>query len=508
MMNNNNLNLVLNDQKESRYEKLTALIANQKNPYLIEKIEFNSSIAFIVEKYANYSSEKLKELTKKFSLVGRIMAIRQTFLVLKKENQKLQVYFNKNKLDPKIIADFKKYVDIGDVLWVEGNLFLTKVGELTLNAHKFQIISKCLHPLPDKYHGLKDPEIKLRKRYLDAIINDEILITFKLRFQIIYALRQFLVEKGYLEVETPFLNAWAGGANAKPFITKHNTLNQNFYLRIAPELALKKMIIAGFDKIFEIGRCFRNEGMDATHNPEFTSLEMYTAFEDMMMTMDRCESIFHHLAEKFNLKNLNWNGYQINLSQPFKKIRMDQLVFQKTNIDFSKNKITLIEAIKLAKKYHIPVADHQKTVGHIFNLFFEHLCENDLIQPTFVYGYPKDISPLAKIDSKNPQLTQRFELFIGTKEFANGFAELNDPIDQMNRFKDQVNEAKLGNSEANQIDYEFLDALEYGLVPTGGLGIGIDRMIMLFCQQNTIKNVIFFPHLKKEINEKILKNDQ
>lgn len=187
---------------------------------------------------------------------------------------------------------------------------------------------------------------------------------------------------------------------------------------------------------------------------------------------------------------------------------MDQLVFQKTNIDFSKNKITLIEAIKLAKKYHIPVADHQKTVGHIFNLFFEHLCENDLIQPTFVYGYPKDISPLAKIDSKNPQLTQRFELFIGTKEFANGFAELNDPIDQMNRFKDQVNEAKLGNSEANQIDYEFLDALEYGLVPTGGLGIGIDRMIMLFCQQNTIKNVIFFPHLKKEINEKILKNDQ
>lgn len=297
LLNSREDSKTVGDQKAARLEKLAGLIAARKNPYLIEKVDFNSTIPALVTAYADATPEALAGLNRKFSLVGRVMAIRQTFLVLKKDGVRLQIYLNKKLLDQTLVADFKKFVDIGDVLWAEGNLIFTKVGELTLNVTDFKILTKCLHPLPSKFHGLKDPEIRLRKRYLDAIMNDEILPVFKTRARIVYAIRRFLVDQGYLEVETPFLNARLGGAAAQPFITKHNALDQNFYLRIATELPLKKMIVAGLDKIFEIGRCFRNEGMDATHNPEFTSLEMYTAYEDMAMTMDRCEAIFHHVAQ-------------------------------------------------------------------------------------------------------------------------------------------------------------------------------------------------------------------
>ncbi|MDQ0514320.1 lysyl-tRNA synthetase class 2 [Mycoplasmoides fastidiosum] len=489
---------IYSDQEKIRREKLNELINHNLNPYLIETITTNTNIASLTQQFSQAAAEELLIQTTPWTLTGRVMAIRQTFLVLKKENAKLQIYFNKKHLDPLILDQLKKYVDIGDLLWVEGNLFFTKLGELTLNVQNFQIIAKCLHPLPEKHHGLKDPELRLRKRYLDAIVNDEILATFKMRSQVINYMREFLVQDGYLEVETPFLNPTLGGAAARPFITKHNTLDQDFYLRIALELPLKKMVVAGFDKVFEIGRCFRNEGMDATHNPEYTSLEMYTAFEGMEQTINRCEALVKYISAKTQIHQVHWNQVDIDLTPPFQRVSMAELVKAKTGIDFYHETVNLDQALKLADQYQISLKPHQKTVGHIFTLLFEHLCEADLIQPTFVYGHHKDVSPLAKADPHHPDFTLRFELFIGKKEIANGFAELNDPIDQLNRFEAQLQEASLGNDEANEIDHEFIDALEYGLVPTGGLGVGVDRLVMIFTQQDTIKNVIFFPHLKKE----------
>lgn len=303
--------------------------------------------------------------------------------------------------------------------------------------------------------------------------------------------------QGYLEVETPVLQPTYGGANARPFITYHNSLKQNFYLRIAPELSLKKMIIGGLEKVYELGKCFRNEGIDATHNPEFTSLEIYTSFFGLKQTMTLTEQLFRYVAQSLNISKINKDELEIDLNQPFQQVRMTELVRMKTGIDFYHHPPTLLTALNLATNYGIQLLPHQKTLGHILTLLFEHLCEHELLVPTFVTGYHQDVSPLAKADPKNAEFTLRFELFIGGKEFANGFAELNNPDEQLARFQQQTSESALGNDEANQIDESFIEALKYGLVPTGGVGIGIDRLINLFTNTNSIKEVIFFPTLKK-----------
>lgn len=390
---------------------------------------------------------------------------------------------------------FNKTLDLGDIVEIDGSPFRTKKGELTLKIKKIRIISKALKPLPEKWHGLADEELRARHRYVDLIVNQESKETFVKRIKILKLIREFMDSLDYLEVETPVLHPILGGANARPFITKHNALNRNFYLRIATELPLKKLIVGGFDKVYEIGRIFRNEGMDATHNPEFTSMEVYAAYHGMEDMMNLTEKLFKYVAKKLNSFQIKMGEYDIDLKPKFKKIHMVDFIKEQTGVDFWNVK-TDKEAQELAKKHNVQFEKHQKSKGHIINLFFEEFCEKACIQPTFVWGHPIEVSPLSKKDYSRPGFTKRFELFINTKEYANAFAELNDPIDQYERFLAQVKEKNLGNDEAVEMDMDFIEALEYGLPPTGGLGVGVDRMVMLFTQRTTIRDVLLFPHMK------------
>lgn len=482
------------DQESIRRETLTKLQNDKKNPFEVERVSRTSTLDEFNKKYANFSKEELHDNKTKIEILcGRVMSNRQTFYNIKDFSGITQIYINKKENETAFIET--KSIDIGDIIEVHGYAMKTMTGEVTLDVKNIKIISKSLKVLPEKFHGLQDEEMRSRHRYVDLIVNDESRNTFILRSKIVSLIRNFLDNQGYFEVETPVLQPILGGAAAKPFKTHHNALDREFYLRVATELPLKKLIVGGFEKVYEIGRIFRNEGMDATHNPEFTSLEAYTAYVGMEETMDFVEAIIKNVADKLNINKMNYRGYEIDLKPKFIKIHMVDFVKQETGVDFWKVHDSAV-AVKLAKDHQVKLEKHQHTVGHVINAFYEKFCEDKCIQPTFVHGHPTDVSPLAKIDYSDMRFTKRFELFIGQKEFANAFAELNDPIDQFNRFEDQLKEKDLGNEEANEMDYDFIEALEYGLPPTGGLGIGIDRLVMLFTENDSIRNVLLFPHTK------------
>ncbi|MDR0674958.1 MAG: lysine--tRNA ligase [Mycoplasmataceae bacterium] len=486
----------LNDQEINRRNKLKRLEKEKKNPFEIVKFSRNFNTLSLKKQFDKFSKEELHDNITKILLAGRIVAIRQTFLVLKDFYGKIQLYVNR-KAFPNLFEMLETDIDIGDIIGVEGTPMKTNTGELTVKVANLTLLSKSLKPLPEKWHGLQDEEARARHRYVDLIMNEESLQTFITRSIILKELRNFMDNRGYFEVETPVLHPILGGAAARPFKTHHNALNREYYLRVATELPLKKLIIGGFEKVYEIGRIFRNEGMDATHNPEFTTIETYEAYISMWEVMDLVQDVFKHLATKLNKLILTYKGTTIDFTKPFKRISMIEVIKENSGVDF--NKITQnIDALKIAKEHNLELAPHQNTRGHIINAFFETYGEKTCIQPTFVYDYPIEISPLAKKYPQKQNMTQRFELFICGKEFANAFSELNDPIDQQERFENQLNERALGNTEANEMDWDFINALEYGMPPTGGLGIGIDRLVMLFTNQDTIRNVLLFPHMRDE----------
>lgn len=451
--------------------------------------------------FGHYEKDELHDMDYKpiVKIAGRIMTRRVKgkagFVHIQDQYGLLQLYIRQDVIGEDSYEVFKKG-DIGDIIGVHGTAMITNTGELSIRVEVFEHLVKALRPLPEKYHGLVDVEERYRRRYVDLIMNEDVRQTFVMRSRIISLMRRFLDDRGYLEVETPVLQPDLGGANARPFITHHNSLDMPFYLRIATELHLKRLIVGGFDCVYEIGRLFRNEGIDRLHNPEFTTIELYLAYSDLEGMMELSEALISHLAmEIHGTTKIEYDGIDIDLTKGWRKVHMVDLIKEKTGINFYEiNEFE--DAKKLAIEHHLDVAPHLYGVGHIINLFFEAYCENDLIQPTFVYGYPIEISPLTKKDPKDPRFTQRFELFINANEYANAYTELNDPIDQLERFENQLKEKALGNEEANDLDMDFVEALEYGMPPTGGIGIGIDRLVMLLTNSKSIRDVLLFPQMK------------
>jgi lysyl-tRNA synthetase class 2 len=439
-----------------------------------------------------------EELT--FKTAGRIMAYRQqgkaVFAHIEDQTGKIQVYIRQDQVGDEVFNIVKK-AGVGDIIGVTGKLFVTQKGELTLRVSEFDFLSKNIRSLPEKYHGLTDVETRYRKRYLDLIMNREVKETFIKRIQIINEIRNFMNNRGFLEVETPMMHPILGGAAARPFITHHNTLDMDLYLRIAPELYLKRLIIGGFDRVYEINRNFRNEGISTRHNPEFTMMELYQAYADMNDMMDLCEDLFKYLANKvLGTSTIFYNEKEFDLSN-FKRVHMVDLVKEVTGVDFWQP-MSFEDAKALAKEHHVKLPEHINAVGYVINEFFEQKCEEHVIQPTFVYGHPVEISPLAKKNPVDPRFTDRFELFIDAREYGNAFTELNDPADQRARFEEQVEEALRGNEEATAvIDDDYIEALEYALPPTGGMGIGIDRLVMFLTGAASIRDVLLFPQMKK-----------
>ncbi len=471
----------------------------------------NKEIEKFKAEHQGLAEEELKEQLHQFieeqnitvSVAGRIMFIRKmgkaSFFAMQDKMGKIQVYIRKDVVGD-AVYDLFKLADIGDIVGVKGKVMLTQTGEITIKCEEYTHLTKALRPLPEKFHGLTDLEERYRRRYLDLIMNEDAKRVAIQRPKIIRAMQEYFDNNGFIEVETPVLQNIQGGATARPFITHHNALDANFYLRIATELHLKRLIVGGLERVYEIGRIFRNEGMDKTHNPEFTTVELYQAFGDLSSMMDLCEGVVRYAATKVigkeTFKNpFDAEGEAIDLSKPFRKVTMCELIKEKTGVDFKANNYTLEEAIELAKKHNVPVEKHF-TVGHVINAFFEEYCESSLIQPTFLCGHPIEISPLTKKDPEDPRFVQRFELFIGGKEFANAYTELNDPLDQKERFVEQLKEKEKGNDEANEMDQDFVEALEYGMAPTGGIGIGVDRLIILLTESDSIRDVILFPQMK------------
>ncbi len=471
----------------------------------------NKEIEKFKAEHQGLTEEELKEQLHQYieqknitvSVAGRIMFIRKmgkaSFFAMQDKMGKIQVYIRKDVVGD-AAYDLFKLADIGDIVGVKGKVMLTQTGEITIKCEEYTHLTKALRPLPEKFHGLTDLEERYRRRYLDLIMNEDAKRVAIQRPKIIRAMQEYFDNNGFIEVETPVLQNIQGGATARPFITHHNALDANFYLRIATELHLKRLIVGGLERVYEIGRIFRNEGMDKTHNPEFTTVELYQAFGDLSSMMELCEGVVRYAATKVigkeTFKNpFDAEGEAIDLSKPFRKVTMCELIKEKTGVDFKNNNYTLEEAIELAKKHNVPVEKHF-TVGHVINAFFEEYCESSLIQPTFLCGHPIEISPLTKKDPEDPRFVQRFELFIGGKEFANAYTELNDPIDQKERFVEQLKEKEKGNDEANEMDQDFVEALEYGMAPTGGIGIGVDRLIILLTESDSIRDVILFPQMK------------
>lgn len=458
----------------------------------------------IKEKYKDLTHEELESMDEHAKVAGRIMFIRKmgkaSFFSIQDKSGKIQIYISINDIGEEDYNLFKT-ADIGDIVGVEGKIMKTMTGEVTIKCLKYTHLVKALKPLPEKFHGLQDKEERYRRRYVDLIMNEESKRTAFLRPKIIRCIQNFMDNRGFTEVETPILNTLLTGASARPFITHHNTQDLDMYLRIALELPLKRLLVGGMEAVYEIGRTFRNEGMDAMHNPEFTLMEAYLAYSNLDGMMEMTESMFKTIAKEiFNKDTFIWNGNEINIGGEWKKISMTDAIKEKTGIDF--RNITLEEALKLATEHGIELAEHEKALGHIINLFFEKYVEETLIQPTFLYGHPVEISPLTKRNPIDPRFVDRFELFIGGKEFANAYTELNDPIDQLKRFEDQLKERELGNDEANDIDMDFVEALEYGMPPAGGIGYGIDRLVMFFTENESIRDVILFPLMKPETKEK------
>ena len=495
--NNNNqeqeLELDMNHLMQVRKEKLEELQAAGKDPFQITKYNRTNTAGEIK---ANYEQFEQKDVT----VCGRIIAKRimgkASFCTIQDSDEKIQSYVSINDLGEESYKLFKTY-DIGDFIGITGFVFKTRTEEISVHAKEVTLLSKSLRPLPEKFHGLKDMDLRYRQRYVDLIMNPEVKETFVKRSQIISEIRKILDEKGYLEVETPVLNTISGGATAKPFITHHNALNLSMYLRIATELNLKRLIVGGYDKVYEMGRIFRNEGMDIRHNPEFTSIELYSAYEDYNDMMDITEEIISKCAQKVcGTTKIIYQGQDIDLTPSWKRITMIDSVKEACGVDFNEIQ-TDEEAVKLAEERGMEFADETKrTRGDVIAMFFDEYVEKTLIQPTFIYDYPVEISPLAKRKPSDPRLTERFEVFIGGREYGNAFSELNDPIDQYERFKKQVEARDAGDEEAGMMDEDFITALEYGMPPTGGLGIGIDRLVMLLTDQASIRDVLLFPTMK------------
>ena len=490
----------LSEQELVRRNKMQDLIDKGLDPFG-QRFERNASSKSIKDNYLDFTKEELEEKTINVKIAGRIMTKRRQgkigFMHIQDRYGQIQIFLRLDVLGEEQYELFK-VADIGDIVGIEGLVMKTQTGELSIRATTYTHLTKALRPLPEKFHGLQDKEEARRKRYLDLIMNDDARRIAFTRPAIIRGIQNYLDSKGFVEVETPVLNPILGGASARPFVTHHNTLDMDFYLRIATELHLKRLIVGGMEAVYEIGRLFRNEGMDATHNPEFTTVEAYLAYGDLSDMMDLIEEIIVKLAKEVTGKtDVVWNGCEISLKAPFKRVHMVDAIKEVTNIDFW-NITDLDVALKLAKEHEIEVPAHQKSIGHIINLFFEKYVEETLIQPTILYGHPIEISPLTKKNPNDPRFTDRFELFIGKKEFCNAYTELNDPIDQKERFIAQLKERELGNDEANDMDNDFIEALEYGMPPTGGIGIGIDRLVMLLTETDTIRDVLLFPHMRNK----------
>ncbi|MCL2593348.1 MAG: lysine--tRNA ligase [Defluviitaleaceae bacterium] len=481
----------LNELLKIRREKLAKLQEDGKDPFQIVKYD--------VDTYSSQITNNFEELEgQTVTVAGRMMTKRlmgkASFCDVLDRDGRIQVYVRQNELSEEIYEEFKKW-DIGDIIGVKGIVFKTQKEEISVRATEIVLLTKSLQILPEKFHGLKDKELRYRHRYVDLIVNPEVKETFKKRTAIIKSIRNFLDERDYLEVETPILQTIAGGAAARPFQTHHNTLNIDMYLRIALELPLKRLIVGGFDRVYELSRNFRNEGMSYKHNPEFTMLELYEAYTDYHGMMELTEAMIKKAALDVNgTLNLTYGEHEVDLSKPFRRISMLNLVKEHTGIDFNEIKDTE-EAKAVAKEHHIKFEKYH-TKGNILNAFFEEFVEDKLIEPTFVLDHPIEISPLTKKKPENPEYVERFELFITGREFANAYSEINDPIDQRERFMHQESLRAAGDDEANQIDEDFLLSLEYGMPPTGGMGIGIDRLVMLLTNSASIRDVILFPTMK------------
>ena len=482
----------LNKLMQVRKEKLDELQAQGKNPFAITKYDRTETAGQIK---ANYEEFEGKDV----SVAGRIIAKRimgkASFCTIQDSNGTIQSYVSINDLGEESYKAFKTF-DIGDIIGLKGFVFKTRTEEISIHAKEVVLLTKSLRPLPEKFHGLKDMDLRYRQRYVDLIVNPEVKDTFILRSKILKEIRNFMTEKGYMEVETPMLTTVATGDAARPFITHHNTLDLQMYLRIAPELNLKRLIVGGFDKVFEIGKNFRNEGMDIKHNPEFTNMEWYSAYEDYNDMMNISEELISTVAQNvLGTTKITYDGNEIDLTPSWNRITMIDAIKNVTGVDFNKIN-TDEEAQAIAKEKGVEFEEIKNTRGHIINEFFETFVEETLIQPTFIMDYPVEVSPLTKRRNDDPRLVERFELFIGGREYGNAYSELNDPIDQYQRFLKQVEAKEKGDEEAGGMDEDFVTALEIGLPPTGGMGIGLDRLIMLLTGSASIRDVLFFPTMK------------
>ena len=494
----NELNLT--EQEIVRREKMKDLLDKGIDPFG-SRYERNSNTKDIKEKYQEKTREELEEIKAIVKIAGRIMTKRRQgkigFMHIQDRFGQIQIFLRFDTLGEEQY-DLFKVADIGDIVGIEGEVMKTQTGELSVKAMVYTHLTKALRPLPEKFHGLQDKEEARRKRYVDLIMNEDARRIAFARPRIVRGIQKYLDNLGFVEVETPVLNPILGGAAARPFVTHHNALDMDFYLRIATELYLKRLIVGGMEAVYEIGRLFRNEGMDATHNPEFTTVEAYLAYGDLSDMMTLVEELISGLAKDLlNTTEITYCGKEISLKAPFKRVHMVDAIKEQTGINFFEIN-DLDEALKLAKEHNIDVPKHQRSLGHIINLFFEEYVEETLIQPTILYGHPIEISPLTKKNPDDPRFTDRFELFINGKEYANAYTELNDPIDQRERFVNQLKERELGNDEANDMDNDFVEALEYGMPPTGGIGIGVDRLVMLLTNTDTIRDVLLFPHMRNK----------
>ena len=485
--------LSLSEQTRIRREKLTNLQAEGQNPFVITRFDWDATSQQIKDNFDAMEGKPVK-------VAGRLMSKRGmgkvSFCDLQDRDGRIQLYARQDEMDEEVYKKFKKF-DIGDIVGVEGEAFRTQRGEMSVRAHNITLLSKSLLPLPEKFHGLQDKELRFRQRYVDLMVNPEVKKNFVIRSQFIKFMRNYLDNMGYMEVETPVLNTIAGGAAARPFITHHNTLDIDMYMRIATELPLKRLIVGGMDRVYEIGRIFRNEGMDPKHNPEFTTVEMYQAYADFHTMMDIAEGILAGAAKEINGSyQVEWMGEQIDLTPGWRRLTMVDAVKEYVGVDFGA--ITDdAEAVAAAKAVGVELADAaEKTWGNALYACFDQKVEEKLIQPTFITMYPVEVSPLTKRSPADPRLTERFELFICHSELANAYSELNDPIDQRQRFEKQVEQRERGDDETEMLDEDFLTAMEYGMPPTGGMGMGIDRAVMLFTGTDTIREVILFPTMK------------
>lgn len=488
----------LTDQELARRAKLPRYEEMGIDPFG-SRYDWKDRICDLRQKYGDLSPEELEQKNISVDIAGRIVSLRKmgkaSFFNLKDELGRIQVWIGRDSVGEENYALFK-LSDLGDIAGVQGTLMKTQTGEFTVRCTKYTHIVKCLKPLPEKFHGLTDTEDRFRRRYLDLIVNDDSRKMALLRPRIVREIQNYCDSLGFVEVETPILSPILGGASARPFVTHHNALDKDFYLRIATELNLKKCMVGGIDRVYEIGRIFRNEGIDTRHNPEFTTIELYQAYGDLGSMKSWVEGLFDSLCKKLGKTTFHWMGNDIDFSKGFRWVSMAEAIQEKTGIDFTKQ-MTFEEAIALAKEHNVPLQKSWNSVGYIMNAFFDEFVEKSLIQPTFIHTYPVEVSPLTK-RSKDPRFVERFEFFIGGTEMGNAYSELNNPFDQKERFDAQLAARERGDEEAADIDFSFIDALDYGMPPAGGIGCGIDRLCMLLGEQDNIREVILFPTMKDQ----------